>query len=144
MSRSSNPRSAAAEPDRHPVTGPFRGVGEPPVVLQQQAAQYRQRVAAHEREGHGLDCPDWNSHRVKGLHRNSGERPAEPGQHGRVGRAAPGHQQAIQAFNAAERENLTVVRRYREKPSPLVRDGIRNWRTGLLERVLEGNFDLFE
>ncbi|HVF66314.1 MAG TPA: AAA family ATPase, partial [Pyrinomonadaceae bacterium] len=35
-----------------------------------------------------------------------------------------------------------VVRRYREEPSPLVRDFARGWRTGRLERVLEGDFDL--
>jgi ATP-dependent Clp protease ATP-binding subunit ClpC len=35
-----------------------------------------------------------------------------------------------------------VVRRYREEPSPLVRDSARGWRTGRLERVLEGDFDL--
>lgn len=39
--------------------------------------------------------------------------------------------------------NTTVlVRRYREEPSPLVRDFARGWRTGRLERVLEGDFDL--
>jgi ATP-dependent Clp protease ATP-binding subunit ClpC len=35
-----------------------------------------------------------------------------------------------------------VVRRYREEPSPLVRDSVRGWRTGRLERVLDGDFDL--
>ncbi|HVF44320.1 MAG TPA: AAA family ATPase [Pyrinomonadaceae bacterium] len=35
-----------------------------------------------------------------------------------------------------------LVRRYREEPSPLVRDFARGWRTGRLERVLEGDFDL--
>lgn len=35
-----------------------------------------------------------------------------------------------------------VIRRYREEPSPLVRDSARGWRTGRLERVLEGDFDL--
>lgn len=35
-----------------------------------------------------------------------------------------------------------VIRRYREEPSPLVRDLARGWRTGRLERVLEGDFDL--
>jgi len=35
-----------------------------------------------------------------------------------------------------------IVRRYREEPSPLVRDSVRGWRTGKLERVLEGHFDL--
>ena len=36
----------------------------------------------------------------------------------------------------------TVVRRYRLQPSPLVRDSVREWRTGRLERVLAGDFDL--
>ena len=35
-----------------------------------------------------------------------------------------------------------IVRRYREEPSPLVRDAIRGWRTGRLDRVLAGDFDL--
>lgn len=36
-----------------------------------------------------------------------------------------------------------VVRRYRPGKSPLVRDGVRGYRTGRLERVLAGEFDLF-
>jgi ATP-dependent Clp protease ATP-binding subunit ClpC len=35
-----------------------------------------------------------------------------------------------------------VVRRYREKPSPLVRDAVRRFRTGRLDVVLEGSFDV--
>jgi ATP-dependent Clp protease ATP-binding subunit ClpC len=35
-----------------------------------------------------------------------------------------------------------VVRRYRETPSPLVRDSRRGWRTGRLDRVLGGDFDV--
>jgi ATP-dependent Clp protease ATP-binding subunit ClpC len=35
-----------------------------------------------------------------------------------------------------------VVRIYRERPDPLVKDRIRGWRTGRLDRVLEGDFDL--
>lgn len=35
-----------------------------------------------------------------------------------------------------------VVRRYRERPSPLVRDGVRGWRTGRIDRVWSGDFDL--
>jgi ATP-dependent Clp protease ATP-binding subunit ClpC len=34
-----------------------------------------------------------------------------------------------------------IVRRYRAEPSPLVRDGIRGWRSGRLDRVLAGEFD---
>jgi ATP-dependent Clp protease ATP-binding subunit ClpC len=36
----------------------------------------------------------------------------------------------------------SIVRRYRAKPSPLVRDSVRNWRTGKLDRVLAGDFDV--
>jgi len=36
-----------------------------------------------------------------------------------------------------------IVRRYRTEPSPLVRDAERGWRTGRLDDVLAGNFDLF-
>jgi ATP-dependent Clp protease ATP-binding subunit ClpC len=36
----------------------------------------------------------------------------------------------------------TVVRRYRLEPSPLVRDSVRDWRTGRLDRVLAGEFDV--
>ena len=46
------------------------------------------------------------------------------------------------ALLAAAVPPLSVVRRYRETPSPLVRDAVRGWRTGLLDRVLEGDFDL--
>jgi ATP-dependent Clp protease ATP-binding subunit ClpC len=37
----------------------------------------------------------------------------------------------------------SVVRRYREEPAPLVRDSVRGYRTGRLDRVLAGDFDLF-
>jgi ATP-dependent Clp protease ATP-binding subunit ClpC len=35
-----------------------------------------------------------------------------------------------------------IVRRYREQPSPLVRDAVAGWRTGRIEDVLNGDFDL--
>jgi ATP-dependent Clp protease ATP-binding subunit ClpC len=37
-----------------------------------------------------------------------------------------------------------IVRRYRERPTPLVRDAVRGWRTGRLDLVLGGGFDLIE
>jgi ATP-dependent Clp protease ATP-binding subunit ClpC len=43
---------------------------------------------------------------------------------------------------AALPQTTTVVRRYRERPSPLVRDSVREWRTGRLDRVLAGEFDV--
>ena len=39
-------------------------------------------------------------------------------------------------------ESVAIVRRYRERPSPLVRDAVKGWRTGKLDRVLLGDFDL--
>jgi ATP-dependent Clp protease ATP-binding subunit ClpC len=37
---------------------------------------------------------------------------------------------------------VEIVRRYRRMPSPLVRDSVRNWRSGRLDSVLAGNFDV--
>ena len=36
----------------------------------------------------------------------------------------------------------TVVRRYRGEPAPLVRSGDGSWRSGKLDAVLRGDFDL--
>jgi ATP-dependent Clp protease ATP-binding subunit ClpC len=49
--------------------------------------------------------------------------------------------QALAAF-AGVSASAAVTRRYRREPSALVRDGARGWRTGRLERVLGGDFDL--
>jgi ATP-dependent Clp protease ATP-binding subunit ClpC len=66
--------------------------------------------------------------------------PEEPP--GRGGREAL-REQAERALAAdANPSQQQVVRRYREEPSPLVRDSARGWRTGRLERVLDGDFDL--
>ena len=39
--------------------------------------------------------------------------------------------------------NPAIVRRYRLPPDPLVRDSVRGYRTGRIDRVLAGDFDLF-
>ncbi|MFN8007558.1 MAG: PCRF domain-containing protein [Terriglobia bacterium] len=60
--------------------------------------------------------------------------------------AGPGSEalrrQALETYDTAGSPNLNIVRRYRELPSPLVRDSVRGWRTGRLDRVFEGDFDL--
>ncbi len=53
------------------------------------------------------------------------------------------YKQCQAVFDELEKDDkMTIVRRYREEPSPLVRDSVRNWRTGRFERVIEGDFDL--
>jgi ATP-dependent Clp protease ATP-binding subunit ClpC len=49
---------------------------------------------------------------------------------------------ARQSFDQIGDAKLIIVRRYREAPSPLVRDGVRQWRTGRIDRVFSGDFDL--
>jgi ATP-dependent Clp protease ATP-binding subunit ClpC len=49
--------------------------------------------------------------------------------------------QAQAALDAASPSKLAVVRRYRETPA-LVRDRVRGWRSGKLDRILAGDFDL--
>ncbi len=41
-----------------------------------------------------------------------------------------------------ENDGTLIVRRYRHEPSPLCRDSVRGFRTGRLDRVLAGDFDL--
>ena len=52
-------------------------------------------------------------------------------------------QQARLALEEGKSESLAIVRRYRRNPSPLVRDLVRPYRTGYVDEVLAGNFDLF-
>jgi ATP-dependent Clp protease ATP-binding subunit ClpC len=58
--------------------------------------------------------------------------------------AAPGVEPLELARQALAGLNVpaAVVRRYRERPSPLVRDSVRGLRSGRLDRVLAGDFDL--
>ena len=51
-------------------------------------------------------------------------------------------EEALKAAEAAAESTSDVVRRYRETPSSLVRDSVRGWRTGRLDRVLDGSFDV--
>ena len=46
------------------------------------------------------------------------------------------------ALTAAGAPSTVVVRRYRGEPAPLVRDAAGGWRTGRLDDVLAGHFDL--
>lgn len=43
---------------------------------------------------------------------------------------------------ASAQDETTIVRRYRDSPSPLVRDTRAGWRSGRLQAVLDGDFDL--
>ena len=52
--------------------------------------------------------------------------------------------EAAERALAAVPAEQTVVRRYRREPSPLVRVAVRGWRSGRLDRVLAGDFDVME
>ena len=59
------------------------------------------------------------------------------------GRASPDVALAARtALSGAEVPGL-VVRRYRPGKAPLVRDSVRGYRTGRLDRILAGDFDLY-
>jgi ATP-dependent Clp protease ATP-binding subunit ClpC len=51
------------------------------------------------------------------------------------------HDSIIRAVEKAPRTSA-IVRRYRGEPSPLVRNADGTWRTGRLDAVLRGDFDL--
>jgi ATP-dependent Clp protease ATP-binding subunit ClpC len=88
---------------------------------------------------HVLETPqDEKSFNRARVHVRVVAQPDEP-----AGRGADAlRKQAERAFASDANGSQQIVRRYREEPSPLVRDSVRGWRTGKLERVLEGHFDL--
>ncbi len=49
---------------------------------------------------------------------------------------------AADLLDADKTRKVVIVRRYRQAPSPLARDSVRGWRTGRLDFVYEGNFDV--
>ena len=49
---------------------------------------------------------------------------------------------AADLLDADKTRKVVIVRRYRQEPSPLARDSVRNWRTGRLDFVFDGNFDV--
>jgi ATP-dependent Clp protease ATP-binding subunit ClpC len=56
--------------------------------------------------------------------------------------AGNGGDEPDEAFRRLRGRQPGIVRRYRREPSPLVRDSARGWRTGRIDRVLAGDFDL--
>ena len=50
--------------------------------------------------------------------------------------------QAEDFLNIPDPTTPKVVRRYREKPSPLIRDSVRGWRSGKVDLVFAGDFDV--
>jgi ATP-dependent Clp protease ATP-binding subunit ClpC len=86
---------------------------------------------------HILELPEGESFRRIRARVRVAAQPDEPGED-----AAALRRQAEAALRDAPTAKLAIVRRYRESPSPLVRDAMRRWRTGKLSRVLEGDFDL--
>jgi ATP-dependent Clp protease ATP-binding subunit ClpC len=91
----------------------------------------------------GLHVLEWGSSNDGGVRRVSVRvrvlaQPSIPARGGEVEVT----RQAADALANAPAPTSTIVRRYRGTPSPLVRDSVRGWRTGRLERVFAGDFDL--
>ena len=89
---------------------------------------------------HVLEMPDDGRTRRARVLVRVAPQPDEPPP---AGRGGP-REQALRAFAREKKDDdgRVIVRRYREEPSPLVRDSVRGWRTGRLDRVLGGDFDL--
>lgn len=59
----------------------------------------------------------------------------------RVAADLPGQDRRPQAATESEKR---ICRRYRQAPSPLVRDGVRGWRSGRFDRIMQGEFDVIQ
>jgi ATP-dependent Clp protease ATP-binding subunit ClpC len=83
-------------------------------------------------------CGDKSFSRARVLVRVVGQ-PEEPAGHGPDALLRQAERALAEDHSASP---APVVRRYREEPSPLVRYSARGWRTGRLDRVLAGDFDI--
>jgi ATP-dependent Clp protease ATP-binding subunit ClpC len=116
------------------------------------AGEYRALLAVSGYGAYTILLPESGTHvfetaqeekpfnRTRALVRVVGQ-PDEPAGRGREALRQQA-ERALSEESPAANAGAAVVRRYREEPSPLVRDTARGWRTGRLERVLEGDFDL--
>ena len=91
----------------------------------------------------GLHVWEWDEPGAKATRRATVRvrvepQPSAPARDGLAGL----RQQAAEALGMRGTLSTAVVRRYRGQPSPLVRDAVRGWRTGRIERVLAGDFDV--
>jgi len=91
----------------------------------------------------GLHVHEWDEPGSKAARRATVRvrvepQPAAPARDGIAGL----RHQADEALGTRAPLPTTVVRRYREAPAPLVKDLVRGWRTGRIERVLGGDFDV--
>jgi ATP-dependent Clp protease ATP-binding subunit ClpC len=119
--------------DEH--TGP-----EPYQLLLAVSGYAAHSILAGESGLHVLETPTEGSRKVRKVaarvHVVAQPETPPPGRNG-------ARRQARQTLAAHRVDQLAIVRRYREHPSPLVRDVARGWRTGRLDLVLGGDFDLF-
>jgi ATP-dependent Clp protease ATP-binding subunit ClpC len=117
--------------NRHMQVSEVQGAGELPILLI--AGFGVQRVLARECGLHVLELSDGAGRvtaRVRLAAAPLGDVPAA-----KLPRAV------ADALDEAPRPSA-VVRRYRGEPSPLVRSADGSWRTGKLDAVLRGDFDL--
>ena len=123
------------------ILGHASGTGTEPYRLRLAISGYAAYQILEPENGlHVFEEPDARGH---GFRRSKARvrvvpQPPEPAGEG----LEPLRVQAGKAFAAQPSEQLTVARRYRAEPSPLVRDTVRGWRTGRLDRVLQGDFDV--
>jgi ATP-dependent Clp protease ATP-binding subunit ClpC len=106
-------------------------------VLEQDAAQCRALLAVSGFGAFDLLAPE------TGLHVLEQEQEGAPTRrivmHVRVAADLPGRARQLASIT---QEEPRVSRRYRDAPSPLVRDSTRGWRSGRFDRVMAGEFDV--
>ncbi len=95
---------------------------------------------------HGLHVLELQARKAKGVNRYrvSIEVSPQGGPSSANGKDLGGARNANGLGKGAGGAALKIVRRYRRTRSPLVRDSVSGWRTGRLDLVLGGDFDLIQ
>lgn len=111
-------------------------------VLEQDADACRARVAVSGFGAHDLLQPEHGLHVFEYPHGSDHDGDDAPRRSTLAVRIAPDLPGRTRIDPLKTDDDLRICRRYRAEPSPLVRDSVRGWRTGRLDRVLGGEFDV--
>jgi ATP-dependent Clp protease ATP-binding subunit ClpC len=111
-------------------------------VLEQDADACRARLAVCGFGAHDLLQPEHGLHVFEYPHGSDHDSDDAPRRSTLAIRIAPDLPGRTRIDPLKADDDLRICRRYRAEPSPLVRDSVRGWRTGRLDRVLGGEFDV--
>lgn len=116
--------------------------GQPPAFLALVSGFGAHSLLAGETGRHVLDLPKSSTNRAGKLSVEVRVAP-QPASWADASERGARYQECLRLLKEYTPRQPKIVRHYKKSPSPLVRDVNAGWRTGNVDRVLGGDFDLF-